>query len=207
MNQHATPVALLAAARLLFARHGYNGASVRAITTRARANLGAVTYHFGSKRALYHAIISSFVEPLARRVDEAAAHPGPALDGIDAVIRAYFDYLAENPDLPRLMLQELTSGRTPPPPALEMVRHVLGTLAGLFAEGQRDGSIRPGHPVLLATSVVSQPIYLHLVAPLLREAGGIDLDNPGDRRQVVDHVTRFVRAGLAPDHPTPQRSP
>lgn len=199
MNESGTHAALLAAARRLFARRGYDGTSLRAITGRARANLGAVTYHFGSKRALYHAVIASFVEPLRRRVDEAAASPGTPLDRIDAVIRAYFDYLGKNPDLPRLMVQELASGRTPAPPALEMARHVLRTLAALFAEGQLDGSIRQGHPGLMAASVLAQPVFLHLASPLLRQAAGVDLGDPSGRAEVVEHVIRFVRAGLEPD--------
>ena len=49
---------LLLAARDLFAQHGYDGTSVRDITARAKANLGAITYYFGSKEALFYAVIS-----------------------------------------------------------------------------------------------------------------------------------------------------
>ena len=41
----------------LFAEHGYNGASVRDITARAHINLGAITYHFGTKENLLKAIL------------------------------------------------------------------------------------------------------------------------------------------------------
>ncbi|RZA13604.1 MAG: TetR/AcrR family transcriptional regulator, partial [Lysobacteraceae bacterium] len=43
-----TPALLLDTAEELFARRGYNGASIRDITAAAGANLGAVTYHFGT---------------------------------------------------------------------------------------------------------------------------------------------------------------
>ncbi len=64
MNQ-PTPTRdrILTVARALFAQHGYRGASVRAITKEAGANLGAVTYHFGTKDALYDAVIDSLVRP------------------------------------------------------------------------------------------------------------------------------------------------
>ena len=45
---------LIEAARQQFARVGFDAASVRDITARAHANLGAITYHFGSKEALYY---------------------------------------------------------------------------------------------------------------------------------------------------------
>lgn len=52
-----TPERLLAAGRRLFARGGFEGTSVRSLTTEAGANLGAVTYHFGTKEAFYLAIL------------------------------------------------------------------------------------------------------------------------------------------------------
>jgi AcrR family transcriptional regulator len=44
---------LLNAAEKLFAKEGYDGVGMRALAREAKANLGAVTYHFGSKKALY----------------------------------------------------------------------------------------------------------------------------------------------------------
>lgn len=71
-------------------------------------------------------------------------------------------------------------------------------IAGLQVEGVADGSVRPGHPVLTALSVVSQPVYLALVAPLLRTLGPVDLSQPATRELSLQHTLAFVRAGLAP---------
>ena len=198
MNQRSTADALVSAGRTLFARHGYDGTSIRALTRRARANLGAVTYHFGSKKALYHAVIASFAKPLRDRITNAAAGGGAPVDRLEAVVRAYFTHLAEHPELPRLMLQQLASGREPPPPVVEMGGDVFRTLAGLIVAGQSDGTIGPGHPALLAASVVSQPIFFNLLRPVLREVARIDLADAGTRAQVVEHAVRFVRAALDP---------
>lgn len=48
---------LIQAAGHEFAQRGYESASVRAICTRAGANVSAVKYHFGGKEALYRAVI------------------------------------------------------------------------------------------------------------------------------------------------------
>ena len=64
-----TPAALIHAARPIFATHGFDGASVRAITTAAGANLGAITYHFGSKRDLYLACLEAAWESLRTAFD------------------------------------------------------------------------------------------------------------------------------------------
>ena len=61
-----TKTSLLNAAEALFAELGIAGASMRAITARAGANLAAVHYHFGSKEGLVRAVFSRRLEPLNR---------------------------------------------------------------------------------------------------------------------------------------------
>jgi AcrR family transcriptional regulator len=52
-----TRLRLLDAAELLFAEHGFRGASVRDITQQAGCNLAAVNYHFGGKVNLYREVV------------------------------------------------------------------------------------------------------------------------------------------------------
>ncbi|MEX2466851.1 MAG: TetR/AcrR family transcriptional regulator [Gemmatimonadota bacterium] len=198
--------ALIAAGRDLFATKGFDGASVRAITNRAGANLGAITYHFGSKRALYEAVLDAGLRPLADRVAAAGGSAGTAQDRMVGIVEAYFEHLRNHPDLPRLLLQEMAAGKEPPAVVVETLHRVMGTLVRLQAEGVEDGTVRGGNPMLTALSVVAQPIYLTLVAPLLKNVGGVDLQDPRTRRAAVRHVTRFVRAGLSPDHPDPREA-
>ena len=202
-----TRAALLEAGKELFVSKGFDGASVRAITERAGANLGAVTYHFGSKRALYHAVLKQELTPLADRVVKASEIAGSAADRMAAIVEAYFEHFRGHPDLPRLMLQEIAAGKEPPPVVSETLRRVMGTLVRLQQEGLRDGTVRPGHPVLTALSVVAQPIYMTLVAPLLKAFAGVDLGADETRARVVEHATAFVRAGLATDRGSHPASP
>lgn len=51
-RQAATRDRILDAAERLFMAHGYDGTSMRQITSEAGVNLAAVNYHFGSKEAL-----------------------------------------------------------------------------------------------------------------------------------------------------------
>jgi TetR/AcrR family transcriptional regulator len=194
----ATRSALLAAARAAFGRTGFDGASVRAITGQAGTNLGAITYHFGSKRGLYEAVLEEGLRPLAARVRAATESDELAIERIVSVVEAYFDHLAVHPDLPHLLLQEVAAGKPPPDVVVEIVGEVKDALARLQREGQRDGSVRSGHPVLTALSVISQPVYLTLVAPMLRAVAGIDLSDPQMQRMAVAHATDFVRRALEP---------
>jgi AcrR family transcriptional regulator len=194
----ATRTDLIAAARKLFGQRGFDGTSVRAITKAAGANLGSVTYHFGSKRALYAAVLEEGLRPISARVRAAATSGGTALERMLRVVEAYFDHLGAHPDLPHLLLQEVAAGKQPPAVVLDIIKGLRETIAGLQIEGERDGSVRPGHPTLTALSVVSQPVFLTLVSPLLRAIGPVDLGQPASRQMALAHSLAFVRAGLTP---------
>lgn len=201
-----TPERLIRAARRIFAEKGYDAASVREITAAASANLGAITYHFGSKQALYEAVLDRAMEPLSAKLGLDGASPGAApaeaeghtpLDRLDAIVAALFDHLAANPDLPLLVLQQAVVRRSAPAPLLRRLGPLLERLAGEIREGQRDGSIRPGDPWLLAISSLAQPIYFGLLrrlAPDLLGGGGGPTPNA---ETISAHARAFIRASLA----------
>jgi AcrR family transcriptional regulator len=196
-------VALIAAARTIFAQRGFDAASIRAITHAAGANLGAITYHYGTKEALYDAVLETIATPLLENL-RAADHPDAApIDAIEGVVRAFAAHLHSHPDIPGLIAHELLRQQPAPAP----MRRVMQTVATLVAKhihaGQRDGSIAAGDPVLFTFSIVSQPIYLSLVRSRLRDVLGLDTDAPEMHAQVVEHIVRFVRRGLAtPEDPS-----
>ncbi|HUG95016.1 MAG TPA: TetR/AcrR family transcriptional regulator [Pleomorphomonadaceae bacterium] len=199
--QESTPDVLIATARELFARHGYDGTSVRQIADQAGANLGAISYHFGSKEALYAAVVASVAGPLHTSVLAIADGPGAPLDRIAGIITAYFDHFADHPDMPKLVVQQIFTDRPLPPPLREAMAGILTAIASVLAAGQADGSIREGLPHLLALSTLAQPIYFNIVRRPLAAAGVLDLADPAMRRAVIDHVTRFAIAGLAAPSP------
>src|SRR3954469_14607154 len=90
-----TKLAILDTAERLFATHGFNATSLRAITAEADANLGAVNYHFASKDSLILAVLRRRLTPLsADRIalldkfeDEANGKPLPIEKVLEALFR------------------------------------------------------------------------------------------------------------------------
>jgi len=84
---------VLDAAERLFAEHGFEGASIRAIVDAANVNLAAVHYHFKSKEALLEAVllrrISVINEARLESLDAAEAAAAPDPPDIEAVVRAF----------------------------------------------------------------------------------------------------------------------
>ncbi|MBA6391847.1 TetR/AcrR family transcriptional regulator [Colwellia sp. BRX10-3] len=62
---------ILDAAESLFADKGFNGTSLREITSQAEVNLAAVNYHFGSKKELIKAVMSRYMNELSPRLEIA----------------------------------------------------------------------------------------------------------------------------------------
>ena len=192
-----TRAQLLVVARDLFVRRGYDAVSVREITSRAKANLGAITYHFGSKKALYHAAVESITSALSQAVVGATRHSGAPLDRIESMMRAFLAHTADHPGGPRILLRELTSDRPMPPPLAKAMQGNLGALTAIIVAGQADGSIRPGDPALLAMSVVAQPFYIRIAERVVRVGLGLDQSDPIVRDRIIDHVAESIRRTLA----------
>jgi len=67
----STKTKILDAADILFADKGFNGTSLREITSLAEVNLAAVNYHFGSKKELIKAVMSRYMNELSPRLESS----------------------------------------------------------------------------------------------------------------------------------------
>ncbi|MCH8532398.1 MAG: TetR family transcriptional regulator [Saccharospirillum sp.] len=70
MSQADTVTRILDSAEQLFAEKGFSETSLRMITTRAKVNLAAVNYHFGSKKDLIQAVFARFLTPFCNKLDK-----------------------------------------------------------------------------------------------------------------------------------------
>jgi AcrR family transcriptional regulator len=193
-----TPAALLDAAEELFAQHGFEGASVREITHRAKANLGAITYHFGSKAALFEAVVMRAQSGLLAVIAAAAQGPTRPIETLEQIVRAHFGFLNDHPRFRRLILQVLLRDAKLPEAAANYLRRGMAIVSSVVAQGQLTGEIRAGDPRLLSLAVMAQPLMLNVVRPILRRGPALDLDDPAVRALLLDNAIQFIRRGLAP---------
>lgn len=204
MSEESTRDRLLATARRVFAQDGFEGASIRTITREAEVNLGAVTYHFGSKEELYHEVLRQVLTPLRNRMREVASgNDVPVEKRVEAVVRGFFEHLVENPDQPRFMVELRLSSRPIPPPIQELIDGTASELMKLIQEGQAQGVIRDGSPLLHVFSLISQPIFTMLVTVRIGGHLPVDPDTEEGRAALVEHMVRFALDGLSTTPPDP----
>jgi AcrR family transcriptional regulator len=92
-RSESTRAALLSAARDLFARHGYAGASSEAIVAAAGVSRGALQHHFVDKQSLFLAVYEQVESEVVRATAEAGmavGHSDP-LEVLRAGCHAYLD--------------------------------------------------------------------------------------------------------------------
>ena len=88
---------ILDAAREIFAAEGLEGASLRAIATRAGYTPAALYFHFDSKEAIYAEVLRRTLASLGNAVDAAVVRTRSPRQKFHSAAMAFFRYYAENP--------------------------------------------------------------------------------------------------------------
>jgi AcrR family transcriptional regulator len=94
---------LLTDATRLFAERGYEDTSIEAILHEAGVSRGSLYHHFGSKEALFEAVLAALLEETGRQTVVAAEGATDAVSALRAGCRAWVR-LARDPVVQRIVL-------------------------------------------------------------------------------------------------------
>lgn len=100
-----TRTRLIEVAAEYFARHGYEAASQRAIQRQAGVNPASAHYHFGSKEALYRAVVDTFIHGIQAERVARLSTPSQPERGHDQLRRLLYDYFG-----PSIAVSRTTAG-------------------------------------------------------------------------------------------------
>jgi len=202
---------LISAAGPVFARHGYDAATVTQICTAAEANVAAINYHFGDKRALYREVLKTAIqrmkgdqrEPADRERNVRPTEARIALISVNIlrgvlamddknwpltlVLREFLHPTAEFGSLIRAELDLLAPSN-----------YLYQTVAAITGFAADDPRLQWSIFCVLAPSLLlgSKPKEMARHFPAL-ETDKLDLD------AFAAHIGRILTNGLAPAGPTP----
>jgi len=187
-----TRTRLLETAASLFAEHGYRGASVRRICDLARANPGAVSYHFGGKMQLYRTVLRRAASSLSELsvAEIGAGDDSPPLKITEAIDRILHQMDAK-PNETRLLLRDLADGGNVAVEALDpTLRSAFENLRLTIGEDAAPRGSATGRDLFLD---LSAPLFLLTAAwPVLERALNLD---PDQRRELLASAcTRTLEA-------------
>jgi AcrR family transcriptional regulator len=186
-NAEETRAALLAAARLRFARDGYEATNLRDIAADAGVNVALIPRYFGSKEGLFQAVVAFDRSRLVQAIQGPPEHLAERL-----LKQALVDPAGRDHDLFVTLLRSSDY-----PPAAEYMRTLLDLLSADLATQTTapDANLRADLVVALITGIMVLrrlvgktplaeatveallPSFGHVLSVLLPSAGTRDLSN------------------------------
>lgn len=198
---------LIAAASYLFAERGYHGTKVRDITARARVNLAAGNYHYGSKKALYLEVLRQQFAETRDRITRGGGRRDPS-----ELRRLSRGALAE---LLRARVQVMLDVLIGPPPGLHgtlMQREMcdpseaLPVIVDEFVlpmKAEMEQIVEHLEPTLpradvvrSGMSIVGQVLFYRFAMPAVLRIMGVERYPKRFSADVADYITTFSLAGM-----------
>lgn len=110
MKEKDTESEILKAAEQEFMLRGFDGAKTAAIARAAGVTHAMLHYYFRTKEQLFSRILIDKLNLMGQSVLTAFGNPVlPVLERLKDGISSHFDFLMENPDLPRFIVNEIFS--------------------------------------------------------------------------------------------------
>lgn len=199
MAHDDTKSRLLEAAGEEFAEKGFEGATVRAIIERAKANIAAVNYHFGDKERLY---VQAVIEAHRCGMDQPPEADDPDRPASEQLRDYVHDFLQRvlaigDPDSwhQKLMLREMLR---PSAASETLVREVIRPKYHRLLAILRRACPDVDEQRLMATafSVIGQCLHYKMGRPIAERLIGPSALGALDLDYLTDHITRFSLAAL-----------
>ncbi len=192
--------AILKAAVGEFSEHGIAGARTDAIARAAHVNKALLYYYFKDKDALYEAVLDHVFSGLRARVVPVLDSALPPREKMLEYLGTYFDYIAANPQFPRVVQAEwMRSGAhssSMQRVAREYFRPIYGKLSQLLRDGVKAGEFRVVNPMDFVPSVVATIVFYFGTAPLMKTLLKVDPLSPQRIRERRAFVLKFISASL-----------
>ena len=168
---------ILAAAEQEFLTRGYDGARTTSIAQAAGVTHAMLHYYFRTKEQLFERIVDEKFETMSHSMFAIMGDPSlPIVERIKGGIEAHFDFVAQNPLLPRFVINEIISR----PERYDVLYKRVGAIfdnvyRGLQSEIDRSaerGEIERVDIKMLFISIMSLNIFTFLAYPFMEPLMG-----------------------------------
>ncbi len=166
-----TESAILIAAEAEFLTKGYSGARTTNIAKAAGVSHTMLHYYYRTKENLFNCVYEQKVKLLAESISVFIIDKQlPLLERIEKGIAAHYDFIAQNPSLPRFLINEVISN----PQRLEMFKNSINIAANLVIsniqyqldEAAQRGEICKIDAVDLLIDIISLNVFMFIMFPI-----------------------------------------
>jgi AcrR family transcriptional regulator len=176
---------LIDVGRAVFAKRGYEAASLEEIADRAKVSRPILYEHFGGKEGLYAVVVDREMEYLVRRITEAITSGTPR-ERVEQAALAFLSYVKDQPDGFGILTRDAP----------------VATARGGMSSLLNDLAERVGDQFAMAFKSAgydpkSAPIYAHALIGMVTFVGQwwIDIRKPSVE-EVASHIAALAWKGL-----------
>ncbi|HVZ17961.1 MAG TPA: TetR/AcrR family transcriptional regulator [Terriglobales bacterium] len=196
-----TRAAILKASLHEFAAEGVAGARIDEIARTAGVNKALLYYYFHDKESLYGAVIDDIFQQMRERLLVVLNSDVPPPEKIIAYIGTHFDYIASDPEYPRLVQQEMMRSGRQKSPHLKRIAQmyfqpVYSRILEVIEEGMNAGYFRTVDPRRFAMTMAAVVVHYFNALPLAQLMGNKDPLSPesvaAQRAAVLDFITHAL---------------
>lgn len=190
---------ILDAALSVFARDGYDGASLMDIAALADTRHPLLLYHFGSKENLWRQVMSHIFDELKANYSAVVelSRDLSALDSLKMFIRAFVQFSARHPDRVTLVLNEMRAdGERLAWLNAEYMVVLHAQLNALFDRVEAEGRLKPIPRPNLIFILIGSVSTLFMAEPVVRHIYGMDPQTPDHVSAHADWIIEMLTGGL-----------
>jgi len=142
------------AARAEFARHGFDGAALRAIAVRARVATGTLFLYARDKRELLFLVFQDEARRIFAEARVAAAAERTLVGALMGVFGRFLDFYARDPELSAAILREFFFRPYEPERLGALTREYAALVAELVGAARERGELRRDVPLAVAAGAL-----------------------------------------------------
>ena len=163
--------AILKAAEEEFLTKGYAGARTTEIAKVAGVSHTMLHYYFRTKENLFNCVYEQKVKLLSESISVFIVNKElPLLERIEKGVAAHFDFLANNPNLPRFLINEVITN----PDRLEMLKasinnianEIIGKIQTQLDEAAERKEICKIKAIDLLINIISLNVFIFIMFPI-----------------------------------------
>lgn len=185
----------------LFAKHGFDGTSVRMLAAKAHCNLALISYYFGSKEGLYEAILLRHFERASHQIErneQALIQQWPEFKTpverrLASMLFGIAITMLDHPQMQKIICQEMITG------SKRMVSALIKTEKSGTQELRRELDslissriFKKIDPRLALLTLLAPLIYSLMATPVIKNVYGFKQIDEIYMRELCAHLIRTV---------------
>ncbi|MDR0613108.1 MAG: TetR/AcrR family transcriptional regulator [Dysgonamonadaceae bacterium] len=177
-NELSTEQIILEAAEAEFLEKGYGNTKTVAIARRAGVSHSMLHYYFRTKEQLFQKIFKEKVQILAQMFGGIFEKDRPFTETVRLVVETQFNFVAQNPQLPPFIFNEILSNEENRKWSIEalfpQIFPHLCTIEKLLNDEIAKGAVRPITIRDLILNAISINVVTFLALPVLKDTFNLD---------------------------------